>query len=149
MPIQSSCYTETQIADLAALDAALIQARIDTLKDESFVRIQTLRDAHRSSEIRADTEMKWRQARADALNETVIAAVRDEAEARRLNYEKMEGAKNYWEDGIGEARKAAVEREGELRSKIMRDEGELRLKIMRDESELKLKIMKPEGEGRS
>ncbi|KAG4431685.1 hypothetical protein IFR05_012830 [Cadophora sp. M221] len=135
MSSQSSRYTEKQISDLAAQEAALIQAQIDTLKNESFVRIQTIKEAHRSSEARADTEMEWKRARADAVNETVANVIRDEAEARRSNYEKMEKNKIYWEDEINNTRKSATERESGLKLETMREEAELRLKIMSDEGE--------------
>ena len=40
------------LAGLASLEAAKLQAQIDSIKNESFVRIQIMKQAHESSEDR-------------------------------------------------------------------------------------------------
>jgi len=83
-------YSESQIAGLASLEAAKLQAQIDSIKNESFVRIQIMKQAHESSEDRFNSEMHWKEEHAKAINEAILSAIRDETLAR-LTSEKTLG----------------------------------------------------------
>ncbi|KAL2074804.1 hypothetical protein VTL71DRAFT_8583 [Oculimacula yallundae] len=105
MSTQGSRYSPDHIAELYLLEAALIRAKTSTLKDESFTRIQIMKEAHKSSEICADNEMQFKLTRIDAVNQAVMTAIRDEADTRNTSLTVMKNAKTHAEDEMGEARR--------------------------------------------
>ncbi|PVH74549.1 hypothetical protein DL98DRAFT_519181 [Cadophora sp. DSE1049] len=140
----TSCYSEPQIAELATLEAAKLQAQTDTIKNESFVRIQIMRETHKSSEDRLKDERHWKQAHAKAINEAVISAIRDEAQTRMTSHKKVENLKGYWEEEVGNVRKEAVEKAWRARVECIREESEDR--ILRESQECQSKMEREDKE---
>ncbi|CZS99647.1 uncharacterized protein RAG0_07974 [Rhynchosporium agropyri] len=111
MSSQPIPYTSAQIAELTLLETVHLQAQITSPNYESFLRVLLMREAHTCSERRADAAMQWTQKRADALNEVVMSAVRDEAETRKSNMDIKSGAECYSEDTLTETRNAVYLKE--------------------------------------
>ncbi|KAG4416316.1 hypothetical protein IFR04_010535 [Cadophora malorum] len=131
MPPPTIPYSEPQIIDLASLQAAKLQAQIDSIKNESFVSIQIMKEAHESSEDRFNTELHWKQEHAKAINEAIIAGIHDEAETRMVKEKILGGLREFWEGEMGNVRKEAVEKEWKMRVACIEEESEYR--IMRED----------------
>ena len=141
-------YSEPQIADLASLEAAKLQAQIDSIRNESLVRIQITKEAHKSSEDCFNSEMHWKQKHAKSINEAILNAIRDEAQARLTSEKTLGELKDFWEEEIGNARKEAVEKEWKMRVACIEEESEYGIRREDHESEKRMEREEMESERR-